>query len=154
MSGVLDYMRTYPDLLQASGVLGSIIYVGGFALVQSGRACGNGATYSASKIVAALLVLISLVGAFNLGAFLIQIGFIFFGTWGLFRRSGTLPPQDGVVHARLDGTRLVTQPSANGQIAPASPDDLPAISGSESHQPAPAGGKSARLFLGDAGPAL
>ncbi|MGJ8605269.1 MAG: CBU_0592 family membrane protein [Marivita sp.] len=90
MSALLDLMRAYPTALQACGVMGSVIYVGGFALVQSGRTCGNGPVYSASKIVAAILVLVSLVGAFNLGAFLIQIGFITFGLWGFVRRrSGT-----------------------------------------------------------------
>ncbi|MHA6268220.1 CBU_0592 family membrane protein [Aliiroseovarius sp. CAU 1755] len=79
-------MRDYPDLLQAAGVLGSIIYVGGFALVQCGWACGNGTGYSVSKILAAVLVLISLIGAFNLGSFLIQVGFIIFGCMGLVCR--------------------------------------------------------------------
>ncbi|MDV7142943.1 hypothetical protein R3X27_09615 [Tropicimonas sp. TH_r6] len=75
-----------PIVLQISGVIGSFIYVGGFALVQCDRACGNGTAYAVSKIIAACLVLLSLVGAFNLGAFLIQIGFIWFGLWGLWRR--------------------------------------------------------------------
>jgi predicted membrane protein len=46
--------------------------------------------YSLSKIVAALLVLASMIDAFNLGAFLIQVGFIFFGLVGMFRRGETL----------------------------------------------------------------
>ncbi|SMX34666.1 CBU_0592 family membrane protein [Actibacterium lipolyticum] len=82
----LDFIRAYPDLLELSGVVGSILYVGGFALVQGGVVCGNGKTYALSKIFAALFVLLSLAGAFNLGAFLIQIGFISFGLWGLVRR--------------------------------------------------------------------
>ncbi len=97
MSVFLDTMRAYPDLLTASGVVGSIIYISGFALVQRGRTCGNGSLYSASKVIAAILVLISLVGAFNLGAFIIQVGFITFGLMGLGRqfsskRGGTFPP--------------------------------------------------------------
>ncbi len=86
MSVFLDSMRAYPDLLRASGVVGSIIYVSGFALVQSGKTCGNGSLYSASKVLAAIMVLISLVGAFNLGAFIIQVGFIIFGMVGLGRQ--------------------------------------------------------------------
>ncbi|AKI01336.1 hypothetical protein IMCC20628_02639 [Hoeflea sp. IMCC20628] len=86
MSDLFDTMRAYPDLLSASGVVGSIIYISGFALVQSGRTCGNGPLYSASKVIAAILVLISLVGAFNLGAFIIQVGFITFGLVGLGRQ--------------------------------------------------------------------
>ena len=72
-------------------------YINGFALVQRGRTCGNGPLYSGSKVIAAFLVLISLVGAFNLGAFIIQVGFITFGLMGLGRqfsskRGGTFPP--------------------------------------------------------------
>ena len=83
----------YLDALQICGVIGAVIYVGGFALVQVGHACGNGTGYSLSKIIAAVLVLASLSGAFNLGAFLIQVGFIVFGLWGLFRRSAASSPQ-------------------------------------------------------------
>ena len=89
MQEYFDFLRGYPDILIACGVAGSIIYVGGFALVQSGRMCGNGTGYSISKIIAALLVLLSLLHAFNLGAFLIQVGFIYFGVWGLMRKSDT-----------------------------------------------------------------
>ncbi|NDR57321.1 CBU_0592 family membrane protein [Aliiruegeria sabulilitoris] len=78
-----------PLLLQICGVIGSIVYVGGFALVQCDIACGNGTAYSVSKIIAAALVLLSLIDSFNLAAFLIQIGFIGFGLWGLARRTGT-----------------------------------------------------------------
>ncbi len=86
MPNVLEILAGYPWLLQLGGVIGSAIYVGGFALVQCGYTCGNGAGYSLSKIVAALLVLASLIDAFNLGAFLIQVGFIFFGLVGMLRR--------------------------------------------------------------------
>lgn len=98
MSIFFDTLRAYPNLLATTGVVGSFIYIGGFALVQFGRACGNGPLYSASKIVAAILVMISLVGAFNLGAFLIQAGFITFGLVGLGRQLAikpqTLPPKN------------------------------------------------------------
>lgn len=86
MPNVLEIIAGYPLLLQIGGVIGSAIYVGGFALVQCGYTCGNGAGYSLSKIVAAILVLASLIDAFNLGAFLIQVGFIFFGLVGMLRR--------------------------------------------------------------------
>lgn len=89
MSHVLEILAGYPLLLQIGGVIGSAIYVGGFALVQCGYTCGNGTLYSLSKIVAALLVLASLIDAFNLGAFLIQVGFIFFGLVGMLRRGET-----------------------------------------------------------------
>lgn len=74
------------EIMRACGVVGSIVYVGGFALVQAGRVCGNGHAYVFSKIIAAILVLISLVAEFNLGSFLIQVGFLAIGLWGLARR--------------------------------------------------------------------
>ena len=117
LSLVLETMRAYPNMLQVCGVLGSVLYVGGFALVQSGRACGNGPLYSGSKIIAALLVLISLVGAFNLGAFLIQIGFVVFGVVGLVRQTGT--PRD---------VPDLRPPSGYAPSAPALPDDARATS--------------------------
>lgn len=107
MSEFLDTMRAYPELLSVSGVVGSIIYISGFALVQSGRTCGNGSLYSASKIIAAFLVLVSLVGAFNLGAFIIQVGFIIFGLVGLGRQFSS--KRDGSVvsiHAHHEQPKL------------------------------------------------
>lgn len=124
---LLTAMRAYPTLLQVSGVIGSVIYVGGFAFVQSGKTCGNGALYSASKIVAAFLVLVSLVGAFNLGAFLVQIGFIGFGLLGLFRQ--------------MKLRRVAIPPNANAPSAPASQESLQATSDWRIRPPARVRGK-------------
>lgn len=136
MSDLLDAMRSYPDVLQLCGVLGSILYVGGFALVQTGRICGNGPYYSCNQLTAATLVLISLVGAFNLGAFFIQVGFLIFGSIGLvrklrMRRQGLYPYGTGVIrHA------------SGGPSAPAPQGDWPKISDLETRPPGPAGGRS------------
>lgn len=143
MSDILDAMRHYPSVLQACGVLGSVMYVGGFALVQTGRICGNGPIYSVNQLTAATLVLISLVGAFNLGAFLIQVGFLGFGGFGLIRRlrmrqRGQYPLQTGAIRSW-----------SNGPKESVSQGDLPAICDWERHprepvrdrqvQPAPVG---------------
>ena len=69
--------------LQALGAAGSLIYVAGFLLLQSGRLCGNGLTYPLSKLVAALCVLASLMTAFNLAAFLTQISFVAIALFGI-----------------------------------------------------------------------
>jgi hypothetical protein len=50
--------------------------------MQYGRACATGVDRSCSKIIAALLVPVCLIRAFNLGAVLIQIGVKFFGLIG------------------------------------------------------------------------
>ena len=136
MSDLLDAMRSYPDVLQLCGVLGSILYVGGFALVQTGRICGNGPYYSCNQLTAATLVLISLVGAFNLGAFFIQVGFLIFGSIGLarklrMRRQGLYPYGTGVIrHA------------SGGPSAPAPQGDWPKISDLETRPPGQAGDRS------------
>lgn len=107
MPDILEIFARFPWLLQTGGVIGSAIYVGGFAMVQCGYTCGNGAGYSLSKIVAAVLVLASLIDAFNLGAFLIQVGFIFFGVVGMLRRGETLrSTSSGHRKLRRDMTRF------------------------------------------------
>jgi hypothetical protein len=150
MSVLLDAIRTHPDILQACGVAGSVIYVGGFALVQSGRACGNGAAYSASKIVAALLVLVSLAGAFNLGAFLIQIGFIAFGLVGLVRQASVKDQPETPVKTQPDHS--VIRQDGYGPNAHALQDGWPVTCDWESHPPAPAHDRPVRLSPAVAAP--
>ena len=145
-------MMLYPIILQTCGVIGSIIYVGGFALVQSGRTCGNGPAYSASKIIAALLVLVSLVGAFNLGAFLIQVGFIVFGVLGLVRQSSSdaIAPR---TQPDRPGTPGVMRPDGCDRTGPDPQGDWPAISGSETNPHARGDGRPVQLCLADVAPA-
>ena len=71
---------------QAIGILGFVIYVGGFLLVQARLMCGNGLWFPASKVVAALCVICSLSEAFNLATLLVQISFIAIGLGGVARR--------------------------------------------------------------------
>ena len=135
MQAFLDALRAHPEILRASGVLGSIIYVGGFALVQYGKACGNGRLYSVSKIFAASLVLISLVGAFNLGAFLIQIGFIFFGIMGVIRQNNTVGPNGAAAS-------MTTASRAHAHPAPQPQDSSPRIFDWQMRPPAQGDGRS------------
>lgn len=79
MVTLLDAIRACPELLQECGMLGLIHYFDGFALVQTGRIFGNGALYPCNLLAASTLVRISLVGAFNLGAVLMQVGFLLSG---------------------------------------------------------------------------
>lgn len=142
----LAALRAYPDILQAAGVAGSVIYVGGFALVQSGKTCGNGAAYSASKIIAAVLVLLSLVDAFNLSAFLIQVGFIGFGMFGLIRQV--------LCHKRTQPAKAPTQPAAYVPHAPETQDVWQVTSDLENHPRARADDTPVRPFPDAAAPAL
>lgn len=67
-------------------MIGSVTFFGGFAILQYGRACATGVDCSCSKIIAALLVPVCLIRAFNLGAVLIRIGVMFFGLIGRTRQ--------------------------------------------------------------------
>lgn len=147
MTDLLEAMRAYPDLLQTCGVIGSMMYVGGFALVQTGRICGNGPYYSCNQLTAATLVLTSLVGAFNLGAFLIQVGFLIFGSIGLvrrlrMRRQGRYPSGTGVI-------RILT----DEQTAPDFRDDSPETCDWEMNPRVPGYDRPVRPYLGAAAPA-
>lgn len=147
MTGLFEAMRAYPDLLQICGVVGSALYVGGFALVQTGRICGNGPYYSCNQLTAATLVLISLIGAFNLGAFFIQVGFLIFGSIGLvrklrIRKLGLYPSGTGVID-RVSG----------GPTEPASPDGWPATCDWEKRRPVLAHDRPVQSCLAGAAPA-
>lgn len=135
MSDLILALHAYPGILQTSGVLGSVLYIGGFALLQTGRICGNGPIYSCNQLTAASLVLISLIGAFNLGAFLVQVGFLTFGTYGLIRqlkmrRRGVFPEGTGIIRS-----------ASNVPTVPALPDGSPETCDWENHPPGPGGGR-------------
>ncbi len=88
---MLAALAPFHFVLQLLGALGSLIYVGGYLLVQCGHICGNSVAFTASKLVAAGMVLLSLGTAFNLAAFLIQVSFIAISIYGLwYRLSGRL----------------------------------------------------------------
>lgn len=148
MSDLVQFLRQYPNILELCGVLGSVLYVGGFALLQTGRICGNGPWYCCNQLTAATLVLISLIGAFNLGAFLIQIGFLSFGIIGLCRRLrmrhfGVYPAGTGVIRS-----------VANVPTAPDLQDGWTVTSDWGNHPHAPGHDRPTQPYLVVAGPAL
>ncbi|MEM9583741.1 MAG: hypothetical protein AAGA08_11550 [Pseudomonadota bacterium] len=88
-------------ILQITGVLGFLSYMGGFAALQLGKLDGNGIGYVLTNIIGATLVLISLIGAFNLASLLIQVSWIVIGCCGILRHlkskradAGHAPPQN------------------------------------------------------------
>lgn len=83
---VLVWMETHHIAMQAIGAVGSVIYVGGYLLVQCGHLCGNSVAYPLSKALAALCVMASLATAFNLATLLIQICFLAISIYGLWYR--------------------------------------------------------------------
>ncbi len=88
MSDFITFLQGHPDVLETLGVIGFLTYIAGFKLVQTGYICGNGIAYSATNVVAAVLVLLSLVTAFNLASFLIQVSYIGIGLYGIAIRTG------------------------------------------------------------------
>lgn len=86
MSDIILSLRQYPEVLQIIGVIGFSLYITAFTLLQTGRICGNSIGYTCFVISAASCVLISLISAFNLAAFLIQASYVSLGLLGLSRR--------------------------------------------------------------------
>lgn len=102
MTDFIVLLRAYPEALQTIGVIGFLTYLFGFKLVQTGHLCGNGVGYALTTVIAACLVLISLVGAFNLASFLIQVSYIAIGLVGIGMRLARAR------HAHPDGdTRIL-----------------------------------------------
>ncbi len=86
MSDFVFTLRQYPEVLQIIGVIGFSLYITAFTLLQTGRICGNSVGYTCFVISAASCVLVSLISAFNLAAFLIQASYVCLGMFGLSRR--------------------------------------------------------------------
>ncbi|MCV6586869.1 MAG: hypothetical protein OIF47_15165 [Marinibacterium sp.] len=116
-----ETLLRYPTLLQLIGIVGFITYVIGFGLVQHEKICGNGIGYPASKVFAALCVLVSLVGAFNLASCLIQLSYIVIGLYGIAVRRKKARP-GGTAHAETTlaspSQNIVILAGASGQRMP------------------------------------
>ncbi len=86
MQSVIEFIRVYPDLAEFIGVIGFMLYIGGFFSVQSGILCGNGITFPVLQVCAASCVLVSLSSAYNLPSFMIQTSYIAIGLFGIALR--------------------------------------------------------------------
>lgn len=73
-------------ILQAGGLLGAFCYVANYARLTFGHATADQASYFALNLVAACLVLASLVHAFNAAGLVIQTFFLTMSTVGLCTR--------------------------------------------------------------------
>ena len=86
MQGFVDFIKIHPELTQPIGIVGFMLYIGGFFSIQSGILCGNSIAFSALQVVAASCVLISLTSAYNLPSFMIQVSYIAIGLFGIALR--------------------------------------------------------------------
>jgi CRP-like cAMP-binding protein len=74
-----------PELAQLIGVGGAISYLLSYALLQAGLLHGNSYTYAAMNGAGALMVMVSLIHAFNLASLLIQVSFLAVSVLGIAR---------------------------------------------------------------------
>ena len=70
----------------AIGIIGVILYIGSYFLVQMKLMNGNKNTYAILNLLAATAVLISLLESFNLPSAMIQVSWIAISTVGIFLR--------------------------------------------------------------------
>lgn len=67
------------------GLLGTLMILGGFALLQAGKLSGTGLAYQLLNLFGAAGVLVSLLGTFNLSVFLLEAAWIAVSLYGIAR---------------------------------------------------------------------
>ena len=72
----------WPDAL---GLLGVVLILLAYFLLQAGRMRGNSLAYQLMNAFGAVLVLVSLFYAFNLSAFLMELAWLAVSIYGIFR---------------------------------------------------------------------
>jgi len=72
-------------IFELLGVAGFIFYMASYALLQLGKITGHSYSYTVMNLIAASLVLLSLIHQFNLASVLIQLAWIIISVCGLCR---------------------------------------------------------------------
>lgn len=72
-------------LFELIGIAGFVFYMLAYGLLQTGRISGQSYSYTLLNMLAATLVLISLMHQFNLASLLIQLSWILISLVGLYR---------------------------------------------------------------------
>lgn len=67
------------------GLLGTVIVVGSYFMLQSGRLSGTSLTYQWLNIAGSGCILVSLVGGFNVSVALLQCTWIAISVYGIVR---------------------------------------------------------------------
>ena len=67
------------------GIIGTLMVLGAFFLLQAGRLSGTGITYQLLNLFGAAGVLISLWGSFNVSVFVLEIAWILVSIYGIVR---------------------------------------------------------------------
>ncbi len=67
------------------GIVGTLMVLGAFFLLQAGRVAGNGLSYQLLNLLGAAGILVSLIGSFNVAVFLLELAWIFVSGYGIVR---------------------------------------------------------------------
>lgn len=67
------------------GLLGTVIILAGFFLLQAGRLAGTGLIYQLINLFGAAGILVSLIGKFNLPVFLLEAAWMAVSLYGIVR---------------------------------------------------------------------
>ncbi|MEO5628233.1 MAG: hypothetical protein ABIQ62_00520 [Thermomonas sp.] len=67
------------------GLLGTVIILAGFFLLQAGRVAGTGLVYQLINLFGAAGILVSLIGSFNLPVFLLEAAWMAVSLYGIVR---------------------------------------------------------------------
>jgi len=67
------------------GILGTLLVLGGFFLLQAGRLTGNGLAYQLMNLLGAAGILVSLIGKFNVSVFLLELAWMVVSAYGIAR---------------------------------------------------------------------
>lgn len=67
------------------GLLGTVIILAGFFLLQAGRLAGTGLVYQLINLFGAAGILVSLIGKFNLPVFLLEAAWMAVSLYGIVR---------------------------------------------------------------------
>ena len=77
------------------GLLGTLMVLAAFFLLQAGRLAGTGIAYQLLNLFGAGGVLVSLLGKFNLSVFLLEATWVAISAYGIarsFKARRTVPP--------------------------------------------------------------
>ena len=77
------------------GLLGTLMVLAAFFLLQAGRLSGTGITYQLLNLLGAGGVLVSLLGQFNVSVFFLELAWMLISAYGIarsFKARGTAPP--------------------------------------------------------------
>jgi paired small multidrug resistance pump len=67
------------------GIVGTLLILGGFFLLQAGRMSGNGLSYQLMNLLGAAGILVSLIGKFNVAVFLLELAWMLVSAYGIAR---------------------------------------------------------------------